>query len=118
MRFVSRRSLLLVLACCSASLALSCGVSPTLPPLPPPDEPQRFQSVGEGLVLIEGLIPIQEAKVFILNNNSQNISGQFVHDQRYAIEIEAASGDFLQLWYTEAGIESDAVGFEIPDQLE
>jgi uncharacterized protein YebE (UPF0316 family) len=70
------------------------------------------------LVLIEGRIPIAEAKVFIFNHNTQAIAGEFVHDFSYAIEVGAKPGDFLQLWYSAANIESETVNFDLPDALE
>jgi len=110
---VRRQSLIAALV----GLVLSCGVSPTLPPLPPPDEPASFRSTSSGLVLIEGFIPVDEAKVFILNHHTQKIAGQFVHDQEYAIEILAEGGDSMLLWYSASGFQSDTVSFEIPESL-
>lgn len=116
MRRAPRRHFCAALVAC-VGLA-SCGVSPTLPPLPPPDEPQTFRQTSAGLVLVEGMIPVDEAKVFILNHQSDRIFGEFVHEGRYAIEVEAVAGDFMQLWYSSGGVESDTVSFELPSELD
>lgn len=116
MKSVTRRRLFAIPLVTSLGWLLSCGVSPTLPPLPPPEEPSRFETVAEGLVLVEGRIPIAEAKVFVINHRTQEIAGQFVHDFEYAIEVGATPGDFLQLWYSAASLESETVSFELPSE--
>lgn len=98
-----------------AMAASACGVSPSLPPLPPPDEPYRFSLVREGVVLVEGTLPVDDAKVFILNHHTEKIFGQFVHEPKYAFEVEAEPGHFLTLWYTAQAETSDGTGFELAD---
>jgi hypothetical protein len=107
----SRRTLLLS----SLALALlvpSC-LSPTLPPLPPPAQPSLVQPMGEGEVLVEGTIPISEAKVLLLNRDSELIYGALTHDGSYSVLMQARQGDQISLWYSSSGVDSPVVSFNV-----
>ncbi len=111
MKAVDRRSCLLFLLTYGAALACN---SPTLPPLPPPNEPRLVQHMGDGEVLLEGSIPVEEAKLLVLNNNNDEIRGVFTHDGTYSLLIAALPGDFIHLWYSTAGVDSPLARFTIP----
>lgn len=98
-----------------ALLAGSACNSPTLPPLPPPGEPRLIEPAGDGEVLIEGRIPVEEAKLLMLNLNNDQIRGVFTHDGRYSVRLPAVSGDYIHLWYTTSGHDSPVESFEIPE---
>ncbi|HEX2731722.1 MAG TPA: hypothetical protein VHM70_08960 [Polyangiaceae bacterium] len=106
---VSRRSLLLI---ASALLAAAC-LSPTLPPLPPPGQPALVKPMGDGEVLVEGELPVQEAKLLLLNRATEEISGKFVHDGAYSVLIRAEKGDRIDLWYSTLGVDSPVTGFNV-----
>ncbi len=111
---LSSRRAFCVLVCGLTAAGLGGCNTPTLPPLPPPDAPQNIEHLGNGEVMLQGVLPTQEAKLFVLNTNSGEIAGIFTHDARYAVAIRAREGDFMHLWYSTEGLDSPLARFEIP----
>jgi hypothetical protein len=116
-RLCRRRFALLVVGV-SALVSGGCN-TPTLPPLPPPAEPRVIQHVGDGEVMLEGTLPVEDAKLLVLNLQTNEIRGVFLPDERnYVLLIEAQPGDFMHLWYSLAGQDSPLARFEIPAREE
>ncbi len=119
MRRHSRRSLSLLLLSWVTSVACWSCNTPTLPPLPPPAEPRVIQHVGDGEVVLEGTLPVDGAKLLVLNLETNDIRGVFLpRDNRYSLLITAEPGDFMHLWYSVAGTDSPLARFEIPPRPE
>lgn len=119
MQRLTRRTLsTLLLSCAGVVVALSCN-TPTLPPLPPPAEPRVVQHMGDGEVLLEGTLPVEGAKLLVLNLETNEIRGVFLPNaNRYSLPISAEPGDFIHLWYSLAGTDSPLARFEIPPRPE
>ncbi len=115
MKLLDRRSVLVSLV--ASGLLVACN-SPTLPPLPPPNEPRVIQHMGDGEVLLEGSIPVEEAKLLVLNTHNDEIVGVFTHDGGYSVLVRAEPGDFIHLWYSTAGVDSPLARFSIPPRPE
>jgi hypothetical protein len=94
-------------------LCVSGCLSPTLPPLPPPAQPSLIRSMGDGEVLVEGNMPVAEAKLLMLNRQTEQIYGVFAHDGSYSVLIRAEEGDRIDLWYSSLGVDSPVIGFNI-----
>jgi hypothetical protein len=109
-----RRRLVLALLVTGAGLLAACH-SPTLPPLPPPSEPQSIEHVGGGQVLLEGTLPVEQAKLLVLNYHTDEITGVFTRDGAYSLVVRAEPGDFMELWYSTLGFDSPTARFEIPE---
>jgi hypothetical protein len=90
-------------------------LSPTLPPLPPPGQPAVVKQMNDGEVLVEGTLPVQDAKLLLLNHDTDEIRGQFVHDGSYSVLMPARTGDRLDLWYSVGGVDSPVYGFNVPE---
>jgi hypothetical protein len=89
-------------------------MSPTLPPLPPPDAPSGLEYVGEGQLLVQGVVPVADARVLIVNHDTSLISGQITSDGHYAVRIAVSPGDYLELWYEQGEENSSPRGFQAP----
>lgn len=98
-----------------SGLSTSC-LSPTLPPLPPPNQPET-QYLAEGLLRVEGRIPVREARVMLLNLDTSRLAGQLTRDQRYDFQIAAQPGHVLELWYEVGRERSDPVQVVAPPYL-
>lgn len=109
----SRRQIIAMLAALLGASLSGCN-SPTLPPLPPPSEPRVVQHLGNGEVLLEGRIPVPEAKLLVLNTATDEIRGVFTRDGRYSFPVPAQEGDFMHLWYSTEGLDSPLYRFTIP----
>lgn len=109
MRRVSRRQWVLGGL---SGLSTSC-LSPTLPPLPPPNQPETHY-VDEGLLLVEGRVPVPEARVVLLNVDTSRLAGQLIRDHRYNFLVAAQPGHVLELWYEVGRERSDPIQFVAP----
>jgi hypothetical protein len=109
-----QRRTVLLLSLALGLFAPGC-LSPTLPPLPPPAQPSLVQNMGQGEVLIEGTVPLAEAKVLLLNRTTEQIVGALVHDGSYSLLIRAELGDRVDLWYSSSGVDSPVIGFNIAE---
>lgn len=91
------------------ALALSGCISPTLPP----DDPPRpeVELLGEGHVLLRGVVAAWPASVFARNDSTGLIFGQDTLDGFYSFEVLAERCDPIELWYTTGGFRSSPVRF-------
>lgn len=97
-----------------AGMVLAACLSPTLPPLPPPDAPANMKFVGEGDLLLQGAVPAEDARVMVVNHQTDRIFGQVTADGRYSLHVQAQPGDYLELWYSQGNYSSNVRGFEAP----
>jgi hypothetical protein len=63
-------------------------------------------------------LPVQDAKLLLLNHDTDEIRGQFVHDGSYSVLMPARTGDRLDLWYSVGGVDSPVHGFNVPEAPE
>jgi hypothetical protein len=88
-------------------LATSC-ISPTLPP----DDPPRPEvEIGNGVVLLTGVVPQPNSVVFAQNNRTGLIFGQETATGFYSFSVEAEPCDPLDLWYTAGIFRSSPIRF-------
>lgn len=97
-----------------SGLTASACLSPTLPPLPPPVEP-NLSYVSEGQLQLSGYVSTERsARVIAVNANNDHVAGAIVRDGDYRFVIAAEPGDNIELWY-EVGVEvSDSVFLTAP----
>jgi hypothetical protein len=112
MPLLTRRRGVVTLLVLVAGLAAGC-LSTTLPPLPPPAEPQVTAPV-DGEVTISGRVLEPNAMVLAWNTNSDALAGQRTLDGKYSFKMRAEVGDTLALWYLADGYQSDGVYVEVP----
>jgi hypothetical protein len=75
--------------------------------------------MGDGEVVLEGTLPVEGAKLLVLNLETNDISGVFLPNANsYSLLITAEPGDFIHLWYSLAGTDSPLARFEIPPRPE
>lgn len=96
----------------ASSLLLVGCISPTLPP---DDPPLPEVEIGEGTVLLSGVVPPAPASVFVRNRATDLIYGQFTPSGAYHFEILAGPCDPLSLWYSAGDFSSAALRFAAAD---
>lgn len=93
---------------------MSACLSPTLPPLPPPSEPEmHYEAAGE-LRLQGSVTAHRSVTVIAINNHSGAVGGRVVRDGKYSFLIEAEPGDEIELWYEFGAKVSDSLFLEAP----
>ena len=70
--------------------------------------------ISELEIRVMGRVPEPVAKVFVMNEVTEQIAGQFIEDGSYSFQIAAANGDLMSLWYTVAGELSEPIEFRVP----
>lgn len=97
-----------------SGLFASACLSPTLPPLPPPVEP-NLSYVSEGQLLVSGSLAIERsARVIAVNANNDHVAGAVVRDADYRFVIAAQPGDNIELWYEVGAEVSESVFLTAP----
>lgn len=100
------------LFCVAAALAAVACLSPTLP-LPPPSEPTVTGPDEAGVVHLQGRVR-PTAWVFAIDRASQLGAFRAAEDDgRYDLELRAAIGDEIVLWYELDGEGSEALIFTL-----
>lgn len=99
------------LFCAFASLAVVGCLSPTLP-LPPPGEPEVTGPSEMGLVRLEGEAP-RGSWITAYNRDLGEGRFQDVKNGRYGLELPAAVGHSIVLWYEIDGEKSLPLELEI-----
>lgn len=108
---VAARALLVAIAASAALFAGGC-YAPTLP-LPPPTALVSPPD-ADGYVTVSGSA-VADAFVFVLNEErSEGVIGRADEVGRYAIRIQAATGDGLTVWYREGSADSSLVSRIVP----
>ncbi len=96
MKTVIRRRFVAV---CLLGLAVSACLSPTLPPLPPPGDP-NMAYIGPNQLQLSGFVSSRRStRVIAVNNHNDQVAGEVVRDGTYRFVISAAPRDEIELWY-------------------
>jgi hypothetical protein len=113
MKTVTRRGIARLCALLAGAVATGC-LSPTLPPFPPPAEPQTMTYIGPSQLRLSGVLSNKRAAVFAINTETGDIGGKFTRDGNYSFVVSASPGQELELFY-EVGRElSGSTFFEAP----
>jgi hypothetical protein len=100
------------LFCVAAALAAAACLSPTLP-LPPPSEPLVTGPDDTGTVRLAGRVRAS-AWVFAMDRtNQQGVFQQAQSNGTYDMELRAAIGDEIVMWYEVDGEGSESLSFTI-----
>ena len=100
---------------CLSGLSVAACLSPTLPPLPPPSEPQMSYD-APGQLRLQGVVAAERTiSVIAVNNRSGAIGGRVVRDGRYSFPLEAEPGDEIELWYEKGADVSESLFLEAPE---
>src|SRR5690242_181318 len=100
------------LFCVAAALAAVACLSPTLP-LPPPSEPTVSGPDETGVVHLSGRVR-PAAWVFAIDRaNEEGVFQKAEADGSYELELRAAVGDEIVMWYEADGEGSEALTFTL-----
>jgi hypothetical protein len=70
--------------------------------------------IADGELLVEGDLPVEDARVMVINQETALISGQVTKNGHYSLRIRAEVGDYLELWYEQGLYASSPRGFQAP----
>ncbi len=96
-----------------SGLCVGC-LSPTLPPLPPPNAPE-VTVLSNDRVELAGSLPEERAHVLALNVRTGVISGEAVTAYDYRFSAAARAGDTMLIWFVTARHTSPATEFVIAE---
>lgn len=113
MKTVTRRGFAGAWVLLAGALVPGC-LSTTLPPFPPPSEPQTMTFVAPGQLRLQGVLSQQRATVFALNPETGDIAGKLVRDGKYEFTIPAEPEQELELFYQVGREVSDSTFFRAP----
>jgi hypothetical protein len=100
--------------CFAGGLGAAACLSPTLPPLPPPSEPD-MSYVADGRLRLSGSVPVdRSARVIAVNNRNSQLSGEITDTGRYDFTLPAEPGDDIEFWYEVGAKVSDSVFVKAP----
>lgn len=102
-----------------AALGVAGCLSPTLPPLPPPAEPEMHY-VAPGQLSLKGTVSVSRntvvsTMVTALNGHTGALAGHVVYDGHYEFVIGAEPGDEIELWFEQGAEESESLFLTAPD---
>lgn len=102
-----------------AALGVAGCLSPTLPPLPPPAEPE-MQYVAPGQLSLKGVVSVRRntvvsTTVVALNGHTGELAGRVVYDGHYQFVIGAEPGDEIELWFEQGAEQSESLFLTAPD---
>lgn len=113
MKTVTRRGFAGTWLLLAGALVAGC-ISPTLPPFPPPSEPQTMTFVAPGQLRLQGVLNEERATVFALNPETGHIAGKLIRDGKYEFTIAAQPEQELELFYQVGREVSDSTFFRAP----
>lgn len=102
-----------------AALTVAGCLSPTLPPLPPPAEPEMHY-VAPGQLSLKGTVSVNRdtvvsTTVTALNGHTGALAGHVVYDGHYEFVLGAEPGDEIELWFEQGADESESLFLTAPD---
>lgn len=98
----------------AGGLGVAACLSPTLPPLPPPSEP-NLSYLEDGRLRLSGSIPVdRSARVIAVNNSNNQLSGEMTDTGRYDFTLPAEPGHDIEFWYEVGAKVSESVFVKAP----